>query len=149
MDSFGKDVFNGPAVIIGCTAMLVCLGVQGSTVVLVMTHFKNRVRALVSQQRALAAHAMFFGGILVLLMSHILQIYIWALFLYVPGIMENFHHAVVLSGSTYTTVGFADDTLPLYWQMLAVIMATTGLFAFAWSTSILFLLSQQVYRTED
>ncbi|MFO1132446.1 MAG: hypothetical protein U1E16_10625 [Hyphomicrobiales bacterium] len=144
-----KDIINAPALIIGCTAMLICLAVQGSTIVWVMTVFKGRVRSLVSQQRTGLAHLFFFAAILALLVSHIFQIYIWSLFLYYPGIMDSMPSAGLLAGSTYTTVGFADDTLPMRWQLLEVIMAVTGLFAFAWSTSIMYGLSQQLYRSED
>lgn len=149
MNGVQQDIFNWPALVIGCCAMLSCLVVQGASVVLVMTQFKGRVRTMAQQRRTLPAHGLFFAGILVLLMSHLLQMYIWALYLYVPGIMVNIHRAILLAGSTYTTVGFANDTLPLDWQLLAVIMATTGLFAFAWSTSIMYALSQQLYRWEN
>ena len=122
---------------------------QGSTVALVMGKLKPKLRALAAQNRSGMAHLLFFSSILILLMSHIVQILIWAAFLYWPGIMVNPHNAMLLAGSTYTTVGFANDTLPEQWQLLEVIMAVTGLFAFAWSTSIMYALSQQIYREED
>lgn len=143
------DILNWPAFLIGCAALLVCLSVQGSTVTLVMSLFKNKVRAAVSDKRNLAAHVLFFAAIVVLLTSHLLQIYIWSLFLYFPAIVDNIHRAVLLAGSTYTTVGFASVPLPLRWQLLEVTMAVTGLFAFAWSTSIMYALSQQLYPSED
>lgn len=143
------DIINGPSVILGCAALLLCLSVQGSTITLVMTLFKGKLRGLVAQQRSVVAHGVFFAAILVLLMSHLLQIYIWSLFIYFPGIVSSIHTAVLLAGSTYTTVGFYSDTLPLQWQLLEVTMAVTGLFAFAWSTSIMYALSQQLYRAED
>jgi len=143
------DVLNAPALLVGCAALLLCVAMQGSTVALVMGKLKPKLRALAVQQRSGMAHLLFFSSILILLMSHIAQILIWAAFLYWPGIMTNPHHAMLLAGSTYTTVGFANDTLPEKWQLLEVIMAVTGLFAFAWSTSIFYALSQQLYREED
>lgn len=142
------DIFNAPALLIGISALLTCLVVQGGTVTLVMTQFKGRIRTLVGQNRKVTAHVMFFSAIIILLLSHMLQIYLWALYLHVPGIVANVHQAVLLAGSTYTTVGFATDNLPLNWQLLSVTMAVTGLFAFAWSTSIMYGLSQQLYHVE-
>jgi hypothetical protein len=142
------DVLNAPALLVGCAALLLCIAVQGSTVALVMGKLKPKLRALVVQNRSGMAHLLFFSCILTLLMSHLTQIMIWSWFLYWPGIMTNPHHAVLLSGSTYTTVGFVNDTLPERWQLLEVIMAVSGLFAFAWSTSIFYGLSQQIYREE-
>lgn len=112
-----------------------------------MGQLKPRPRA--PQTRGGLAHLLFFASIVILLMSHLAQILIWPMFLYWPGIMPNPNHAVLLAGSTYTTVGFVTDTLPEQWQLLEVIMAVTGLFAFAWSTSIFYALSQQLYREED
>lgn len=149
MMTASPDIFNGPAMAIGCSALLLCLSVQGSTVVLVMTQFKNRIRALAIGKQNVTAHLLFFSAIFILLMSHFAQIYIWGLFLFLPGIMSNTHQAILLAGSTYTTVGFITDNLPLQWQLLSVTMAITGLFAFAWSTSIMYALSQQLYRVED
>ena len=142
------DVLNAPALLVGCAALLLCIAVQGSTVALVMGKLKPKLRALVVQNRSGMAHLLFFSCILTLLMSHLTQIMIWAAFLYWPGIMANPHHAVLLAGSTYTTVGFTNDTLPARWKLLEVIMAVSGLFAFAWSTSIFYGLSQQIYREE-
>ena len=142
------DILNAPALLVGCAALLLCIVVQGSTVALVMGKLKPKLRALVVQKRSGMAHLLFFSCILTLLMSHLTQIMIWSWFLYWPGIMTNSHHAVLLSGSTYTTVGFVNDTLPERWQLLEVIMAVSGLFAFAWSTSIFYGLSQQIYREE-
>ena len=142
------DVLNAPALLIGCAALLLCIVVQGSTVALVMGKLKPRLRGLAVQKRSGMAHLLFFISILTLLMSHLAQIMIWSWFLYWPGIMTNPHQAVLLAGSTYTTVGFTNDSLPERWQLLEVIMAVTGLFAFAWSTSIFYGLSQQIYRDE-
>lgn len=144
-----QDIFNGPALAIGVSALLSCLTVQGGTVVMVMTTFKSRIRSLVAQGRIVTAHVPFFAAIITLLLSHMAQIYIWAKFLYYPGIVPDIHRAVILSGSTYTTVGFATDNLPLQWQLLSITMAVTGLFAFAWSTSVMYALSQQLYRVEN
>ena len=142
------DVLNAPALLVGCAALLLCIAVQGSTVALVMGKLKPKLRAVAVQNRSGVAHLLFFSCIVILLMSHLTQIMIWAAFLYLPGIMTNPHHAVLLAGSTYTTVGFTNDTLPERWQLLEVIMAVSGLFAFAWSTSIFYGLSQQIYREE-
>lgn len=149
MINTSDDILNGPALAIGVSALLTCLAVQGATVVLVMTEFKNRIRTMVGEGRLVTAHLPFFAAIIILLLSHMAQIYIWAKFLYYADIVPNIHQAVILSGSTYTTVGFATDNLPLQWQLLSVTMAVTGLFAFAWSTSTMYALSQQLYRVEN
>lgn len=84
-------------------------------------------------------------GAVVLLSIHLVHIYIWGYALFLPGIVTPLSAAVIFAGSTYTTVGFADDPLKGDWQLLTVIMATSGLFSFGMSTSIMFMLSQKIF----
>ena len=69
-----------------------------------------------------------------------------------PSVVALLEQACARGGSSFFTSGidpgFANDTLPERWQLLEVIMAVNGLFAFAWSTSIFYGLSQQIYREE-
>ncbi len=129
--------------------MLACLAVQAGFVVTVMTVAKARIRTLITARKKVKAQAVFFIGILVLLLSHLAQISIWGVALYLSGLLPNVHSAIIFAGSTYTTIGFAANPLPLQWQMLLVIMAVNGVFSFGWSTSIMFNLSRFLYSVED
>jgi hypothetical protein len=149
MHSLADNVFNWPAVLLGGTIMLVCLVVQAGFVVAVMTVAKSWIRILVAGKKMARAQVVFFLGILVLLLSHLAQIYIWGVAINMAGIVANVHTALILAGSTYTTIGFATDTLPQHWQLLLVIMATSGFFGFGWSTSIMFSLSRFLYPMEN
>jgi hypothetical protein len=72
-------VFNFDALILGCVTIVLCLIVQALFVMLVTTKFKNGVSKLVNQGRWVMAQSVFFAGILLLLISHLVQIYIWGL----------------------------------------------------------------------
>ncbi|MCM0036454.1 MAG: hypothetical protein NBV66_11780 [Burkholderiaceae bacterium] len=141
-------VFNFDALILGCITILLCLIVQALFVMLVTTKFKNGVRQLVNAHRLTFAQAVFFAGVLLLLISHLIQIYIWGLSLSLFDIIPNQHEAMVFAGSSYTTVGFVTDPLSAHWQLLTVIMATSGFFSFGWSTAVIFLLSQALFPSE-
>ena len=67
-----QNVFNGPALMLGSAAMLVCLLIQGAAVVTVMTVLKPRIQALARQKRAVMSHLLFSAGILALLISGLL-----------------------------------------------------------------------------
>jgi len=45
--------------------------------------------------------------------------------------------SILFSGSTYTAMGFMEDILPDGWKMLAVIIAFSGMFSFAWTASVM------------
>ena len=141
-------VFNFDALILGCFTMLLCLIVQAMFVLLVTTKFNNGVRQLVNANRLTLAQVIFFAGILLLLVSHLVQIYIWGLSLTIFDIIPSQHQAMVFAGSSYTTVGFVTDPLPVHWQLMTVIMAASGFFSFGWSTAVMFLLSQALFPSE-
>jgi hypothetical protein len=141
-------VFNFDALILGCLTMLLCLVVQALFVMLVTTQFKPRVQKLASIKRWMPAQFVFFAAILLLLISHLVQIYMWGSALNIFDIIPNQHQAMVFAGSTYTTVGFVSDPLSVQWQLMTVIMAASGLFSFGWSTAVMFLLSQALFPSE-
>lgn len=142
-------VYNPVAILSGTGIMLLCLVVQAFAVVIVMNGAKSRINTLVQRRHHLRAQAVFFVGAVALLASHLLQIFIWGLFLSYAGIIVNEHQAMLFGGSTYTTVGFVNDPLPTRWQITAIIMATNGFFSFAWSTTAMVRLSYQLYPLDS
>lgn len=141
-------VFNAQAFVLGCAMLLLCLVIHACFVLLVTSRFKHYIQSLIQDQRQLSAQLIFFISIVTLLISHLIQIYVWGLFIHLWGIIPNEHQAMVFAGSTYTTVGFTSDPLPLQWQLLTIIMAVSGLFSFGWSTAIMFILSQALFPSE-
>lgn len=141
-------VFNFQAFLVGCTTMLLCLFIQAIFVHLATGPLKRKIFSFAASGRRFAAQMVFLVSAVTLLTSHLLQIYVWGYALLLAGAEQNAHKAMVFAGSTYTTVGFANDPLPLGWQLVTIIMATSGLFSFGWSTSIMYLLSQALYPAE-
>ena len=72
-----------------------------------------------------------------LMITHVVEIGIWSCALYAAGLVDNLRRAIVFTGNTYTTVGYGEDILPLGWKLLTTIIALSGMFAFAWTTSVL------------
>ncbi len=144
----GSDVFNLQAFLMGCLVLLICLAIQALFVVLAVSKCKRLISHLIKEHKNLQAHFVFLLGILILLTSHLCQIYIWGLALNVYEVIDNMHQAMVYAGSTYTTAGFITDPLQTHWQLLSVIMAVSGLFAFGWSTAIIFIISQALFPEE-
>jgi hypothetical protein len=143
-----SDVFNIQAFFMGCFVLLICVVIQALFVLLVISKCKHVISSLIKEQQNFQAHVVFLLGILLLLTSHLCQIYIWGFALNIYGVIDNMHQAMVYAGSTYTTVGFITDPLQTQWQLLSVIMAVSGLFAFGWSTAIIFIISQALFPAE-
>jgi len=143
-----EEVFNLRALIFGSMTMLVCLIVQASGAHIVTLKLKPIIGRYENAHQHYLAQLVFLASALILLAFHLLQIYIWGMALVWSGAESNPHRAMVFAGSTYTTVGFANDQLPFGWQLAPIIMATSGLFSFGWSTSVMFLLAQTLYPSQ-
>lgn len=147
-DVSAYDVFNLKAISIGCLAMMLCLFLQAILVHIATRTVGPMIGHLTNRKSLLSAQLVFLVGAVSLLFIHILQIYVWGYLLYYTGVINEPNTAVIFAGSTYTTVGFVDDPLPQKWQLLTVIMAASGLFAFGWSTSLMFILAQKLYPAD-
>jgi len=129
--------------------LVICLVIQAIFIYIVTTLLKKRIAIYVKNKAALMAHLTFVICAIFLLGSHLVQIYAWGLSLNISGIIHNLHEAMVFAGSSYTTVGFTGDSLPTGWQLMPVTMAVSGFFAFGWSASVLFVLSQALFSEKD
>lgn len=137
--------FNFGALALGIAILLLCLLVQLTIIHRAALGIKYLQRKKWYLAGLAGDQLTFLAGAIVLLFAHLVHIYIWGYSLYLMGIIQVFKTAVLFAGSTYTTVGFASDPLTGKWQLLTVVMATSGLFSFGLSTSIMFLLSQKVF----
>jgi hypothetical protein len=76
-----------------------------------------------------------------IMLVHLLEVIVWALFFLWKGAFPNRSIAYYFSLNEYTTVG-SNFSLPLQWRLLEGMIATAGLLTFAWSTGILLTLAQ-------
>jgi len=80
----------------------------------------------------------FAGTMLLMLFLHLAEIGLWAFFFRLGGLITNLHEAAYFSANTYTTLGMGPMSLPHAWHEMSPIIAISGLFAFAWTTSEMF-----------
>ena len=73
-----------------------------------------------------------------LILIHLVEIAIWALFYLGRGAMPDAESAFYFSGVTYTTVGYGDMVLPEPWRILAPLEALTGVLMCGLSTGFFF-----------
>ena len=72
------------------------------------------------------------AGWIVLL--HLVEITVWAVFYVVQGAMPDVQSALYFSGVTYTTTGYGDLVLPPEWRLAGAVEALTGILMCGWST---------------
>lgn len=77
------------------------------------------------------------GILLLLLFSHTVQIYIWAIALRIFGALPGYEEPIYFALVTYTTVGYGDVTLEASYRILGAMASVNGIIAFGLSTAFL------------
>ena len=104
----------------------------------ILIHFKRRELRLESGRPHLFGAAFLFGwAIFMMLTLHVLEIIIWGLALLRLGLIVKPANAFYFCANAYTTLGMGQLDLGVHWRTLGPIIAISGLFTFAWTTSAL------------
>ncbi len=88
-------------------------------------------------RRAWLARPFLYLSILLLVLSHLVEISIWGYALFWTGLAKSLPEALYFSGSTYTTLGYGNDILPDALNAITAVIALSGMFSIAWTTSVL------------
>jgi hypothetical protein len=81
-----------------------------------------------------------------LLLLHLAEAIVWALFYVLIGALPDLETAAYFSLTSYTTVGYGDVVLPEAWRLLGPIEAAVGVLMLGWSTGILVVVIGVIYR---
>jgi voltage-gated potassium channel len=83
-----------------------------------------------------------------LLLLHLAEALVWALFMVLIGALPSVEAAAYFSLTSYTTVGYGDVLLPERWRLLGPIEAAVGILMLGWSTGILVAVIGKSYREQ-
>lgn len=92
---------------------------------------------LLHQASAFKAILLFCAIVFLMLTLHIAGIIVWAVVLVHLGLITAAHDAIYFAANAYTTLGYGSVALQPQWRDIAPIIAISGLFTFAWTTSTL------------
>jgi hypothetical protein len=82
--------------------------------------------------------AFLFGwAIFLMLLLHLLEIMTWAYLLVHLGLIVKAADAIYFCANAYTTLGYGVVDLGAHWRNISPVIAISGLFTFAWTTSVL------------
>lgn len=89
------------------------------------------------------------GFILWFFLAICIECWLWAGLFVWSGAVEDLETAIYFSTVTYTTLGYGDVTLDGNWRLLSAFEAANGVIVFGWTTAMVFMVAQRLYRMND
>jgi hypothetical protein len=132
-----SDVLPVADILLGGAMLLFIMLVHGTGVRAVTTHVRKRAALAAAHPAGWRADLVVSGAVMLLLALHLVEIFVWAAGLVYSNLVPDWRVAGFFAGNTYTTVGYGNFVLATQWQMLAPIIAMSGLFTFGWTGSVL------------
>jgi hypothetical protein len=126
-----------PAYLFGIAMLLVVMLIHGLALLQIAKRYEVKSFLYLSEHKYSSVALVFYISIMCLFLIHIFEIILWGIALWLFKLLPNLGDSILFSGSTYTAMGFMEDVLPNGWKMLAVIIAFSGMFAFAWTASVM------------
>jgi len=134
-----SDIIPVELIAFGSAMLLVITLMHGAGLKLTVARYKRRAEAARKKGLHPRLAVLIFGGaILRMLALHLVEICLWGFALSASRLVPNFRDSVYFAANTYTTLAYGDVLLPLAWRELSPIIAISGLFTFAWTTSEMF-----------
>jgi voltage-gated potassium channel Kch len=130
-------------VLIAFTLMATCVVVHAVGV----TYALRWARPRADWRRPFLARLVLFVRLAVwIILCHLVEITVWAVFYEWKGAIPDLHSALYFSAVTYTTTGYGDLVLPEAWRLVGGVEALTGILMCGWSTGFFFAV---VSRMDD
>ena len=82
-----------------------------------------------------------------LLLIHLAEIAVWALFYWWKDCLPDAESAFYFSGVTYATIGYGDLVLPKPWRMLGPVEGLTGILMCGLSAGLFFAVVSRIYAS--
>ena len=124
-----------PGYILGGLMLLVVMVFHGAVLLQIAKRYEVKTFLYLAEKKYSAVATCFYTSVFCLFVTHIVEIFLWGIALFALKLVPGLGQSILFSGSTYTAMGFMEDILPDGWKMLAVIIAFSGMFSFAWTAS--------------
>ena len=126
-----------PSYFLGTIMLLLVMMFHGIILLQIAKRYEVKSFLYLAEKKYSEVVIFFYISIFCLFLTHIAEIILWGIALYVLKLLPALGQSILFSGSTYTAMGFMEDILPDGWKMLAVIIAFSGMFSFAWTASVM------------
>ncbi|MBZ8117398.1 two pore domain potassium channel family protein [Roseovarius sp. LXJ103] len=122
---------------LGTSLLLICAVLHISALVIGLPLLQALANRLKTARKKYRGTALLVFGVLVIVVAHTLQIWIWAAAIFATGAFPDFATSFYFPTTTYTTLGYGDMVLTEGWRSFGTFAAITGLLTFGISTAFL------------
>lgn len=122
---------------IGILILIVIIFVHGTGMRMINRRFARAWEGVKSSTSHFKINALLAAVVASLAVVHLLETLIWAVPLYLTGIIPSMRDSYYYVLESYTTLGEGNVTLPEHWRLIGPIIAMSGLFTFGWTASVL------------
>jgi Ion channel len=136
-DSSISSSLDLPSYLVGTAILLLVMVFHGFVLLQISKRYEVKTFLYLAEKKFSEVTLCFYLSVFCLFLTHIAEIIIWGIAIFALQLLPNLGQSILFSGSTYTAMGFMEDILPDGWKMLAVIIAFSGMFAFAWTASVM------------
>ena len=126
-----------PGYLLGIVMLMAVMLIHGASLLQIAKRYEVKSFLYLSDRKYSRVAFVFYVSVLSLFLTHMVEIVIWGCSLYALSLLPTLGESILFSGSTYTAMGFMEDLLPTGWKMLAIIIAFSGMFSFAWTASVM------------
>ena len=144
-----SEVLPTADLLFGGGMLIVILFIHATCIRFATNRLVRRSKTLLDHPRYWPADLLMGETVLLLLVVHLVEIFVWAAALVHSGLVADWRAAGFFAGNTYTTVGYGNEILPPGWRMVAPIIAISGLFTFGWTGSVLVELVGRCQKIKD
>ncbi len=135
-------------ILLGCFLIICTMTIHSIGMYAVMHRFELNWSVFLNEKNEFRRQFYFGHLVLIMILSHILEVFLIALVLYGIHAFNGLRTAFYFTGETYTTLGLGDILLPPNWRQLALFIAMSGLFSFGWSTGVLVSIVGKTYEAQ-
>jgi hypothetical protein len=134
------------------SAILIAAVLVAVTVAVHAAGFALILRSLMKSRNVLPTQAWPIAWLLIrvtwlLILIHVAEITVWALFYLWGGCLPDAESAFYFSGVTYATIGYGDLVLPKPWRMLGPVEGLTGILMCGLSAGLFFAVVTRIYTS--
>jgi Ion channel len=119
--------------------ILVCIVLFHGTGIhwILQLYLSGQRRLLKGRPHVFRALVLFGSSVFLMLALHLVGVLAWTLVLLKMGLIQKAHDAIYFCANAYTTLGYGNVDLDPLWRNISPIIGISGLFTFAWTTSVL------------